>query len=184
MSILLAQLRATMRQHPWVTACLVVAVLAGAANYPLWQRRQRIIREHETVRRQGETMLDALADRIRINADLATVREAQDIVDRNLVSEDTMEVNLGYFYRLEKVNRVRLQRIDQMAAAPVSPGAQFKTVPVSLQLTGTYRNTLAFMRDLETGPRILRLRSYRLERQDPTGTDLVASLSVDLLASP
>ena len=55
---------------------------------------------------------------------------------------------------------------------------------LTLQVTGTYRNLLGFMRDLETGPRILRTRSYRLERVDPNGGEMQLFLTVELLAQP
>lgn len=182
--VLLAQLWAAVRLHPGIATCLTIALLAGLANYPLWQRREGVTRQHELVRQQGETMLAALTDRSRINADLAALTEAQKIIDRNLISEQSMEVNLGYFYRLEKLNRVRLSRIDQLGAAPADPDSPFRTIPVSLQVSGTYRNLLAFMRELETGPRIMRTSSYRLERTDPHGGELALYLTVELLAHP
>lgn len=181
---LLAQLWAAMRLHPGITACLLVSLLAGFANYPLWRQRQAVTRQHAEVRLRGETMLDALNNRSRITADLSTLAEAQEVIDRNLISEHGMEENLGYFYRLEKLNRVRLSRIDQMGTPTVEAESPFKTVPISLQASGTYRNLLGFMRDLETGPRILRTRSYRLERTEPNGGELVLLLTVDLLARP
>lgn len=180
--ILLAQLWAVARQRPGVALCLLVAVLAGAGNYPLWLHRQEVARQHDEVRRRGEAMLAALTDRSRISEDLRVLAEAHEVIDRNLVSESSMEVNLGYFYRLEKINRVRLTRIDQMVSAPASADSPFKTVPVSLQLTGSYRNLLGFVRDLETGPRIMRVRGYRLERTDLNGGDMLLQLSVELLA--
>ncbi len=180
--ILLAQLWAVARQRPLVTLCLLVAVLVGVGNYPLWLHRHEVARQHEEVRGRGEAMLAALTDRSRINEDLQVLAEAHEVIDRNLVSESSMEVNLGYFYRLEKINRVRLTRIDQMVSNPAPSGSPFKTVPVSLQLTGTYRNLLGFVRDLETGPRILRVRGYRFERMDLESGEMLLQLSVELLA--
>jgi Tfp pilus assembly protein PilO len=184
MMILLAQLWAAIRLRPGIAACLAIALLAGVANYPLWQERKAVTEKHEVVRLHGEAILAALTDRGRLRTDLATLTEAEDVIDRNLVSEQSMEVNLGYFYRLEKLSRVRLVRIDQLEAPPADPDNPFKLVPVSLQVSGSYRNLLGFMRELETGPRILRTRSYRLERTDPNGTELALFLSVELLARP
>jgi Tfp pilus assembly protein PilO len=184
MIILLAQLWATIRQHPVIATCLLVALLAGAANYPLWEQREAAALQHEVTRRKGEAMLAALTDRQRINADMDYLAEAQDAIDGNLVSEDNMEVNLGYFYRLEKQTRVQLSRIDQLGTLPTEKESPFKVVSVSLQVSGTYRNQLAFVRELETGPRIMRIRSYRLERTSPNSTELSLQLMVDLLARP
>ncbi|HEX2862246.1 MAG TPA: type 4a pilus biogenesis protein PilO [Lacunisphaera sp.] len=182
--IFLAQFWAAIRLNPGTSACLAVALLAGLVNYPLWQQRDAATFRHAEIRLRGETMLAALTDRSRIDADLAVLTEAHEVIERNLVSELSMEVNLGYFYRLEKINRVRLARIDQLGTAQSSDEAPFKTVPITLQVSGTYRNLLGFMRDLETGPRILRTRSYRLERLDPAGNEMQLFLTVELLAQP
>jgi Tfp pilus assembly protein PilO len=184
MTILLAELWAAIRLRPGITTCLAIALLAGIANVPLWQRRKEVTEKHEVVRLHGEAILAALTDRGRLKADLATLTEAGEVIDRNLVSEQSMEVNLGYFYRLEKLSRVRLARVDQLGAPAADPDSPFKVVPISLQVSGTYRNLLGFMRELETGPRILRMRTYRLERADPNAGELVLFLSVELLARP
>jgi hypothetical protein len=184
MSVFLAQLWALIRGHPWITACLVVAALAGAANLPLWQERREVARQHDEVRLRGQAMLVALTDRARIHGDEVLLGSAEAVIDRNLVSEENMEVNLGYFYRLEKLTRVQLSRIDQLGSIPPEPGSLFRTVPVSLQLSGSYRNLLAFVRELESGPRILRLRSYRIERADAGGNEMAVTLMVEMLAKP
>jgi Tfp pilus assembly protein PilO len=182
MTVFLAQLWATIRQHPVIAACLLVAAIAGAANYPLWQQREAATRHHDDMRRKGEAMLAALTDRGRIGDDITRLAEAEEVIEANLVSEDNMEVNLGYFYRLEKLNRVRLLRVDQLGSSPPETDNPFKAVPISLQIAGSYRNLLAFVRELETGPRILRVRSFRLERADAAGNELNLVLMVDLLA--
>jgi len=40
------------------------------------------------------------------------------------------------------------------------------------------------MRELETGPRILRTRAYRIERIDASSGELLLFLTVELLARP
>lgn len=184
MMILLSQFWAAVRLRPVMATCVAVALLAGGANYPLWQQRQEAARRYEEVSQRGKTILMALNERGRIQADLAILTEAQEIIDRNLVSDQTMEVNLGYFYRLEKLSRVRLVRVDQLGSAPGDTKNPFKVVPISLQVAGTYRNLLGFMRELENGPRLLRTRSYRLERTDLSGGELMLVMSVEMLARP
>jgi len=95
-----------------------------------------------------------------------------------------MEVNLGYFYRLEKQTKVRLVRLNQLAAPPANPGDTYKTVQFSMQVSGSYRNNLNFLRGLESGPRLLRLRNCTVERSSTDSSDLILDLTVDLLAKP
>jgi len=184
MSVLLAQFWAILRAHPWISAGFLVAALAGGANLPLWRERRVIERDHDEVRRRGQAMLVALTDRARIHGDEVLLASAEAVIDRNLISEENMEVNLGYFYRLEKLTRVQLSRIDQLGSIPPEPGTPFRTVPVSLQLYGSYRNLLAFVRELETGPRLVRVRNFRIERADVSGSEMSVTLMVEMLAKP
>lgn len=183
MSPRLRRLREFAHQHAFIATCTVVTTLALLANAGLWWHRQEITHEHEDVRRRGEVMVAAVADRARIQNDVAALEDALDQIERNLAAEESMEVNLGYFYRLEKLSRVRLERIDQLVAAPAAPGSVYRSVPVSLLIEGSYRNLLGFIRELETGPRVLRVREYRLERDEDVA-ELHLQLTVELLARP
>lgn len=177
------RLREFARRHPLVATCLVMTVLTLLANGYLWWERNRITREHAEVLQTGTAMLEAVGDRARIEADVAALGAALEQIERNLATEESMEVNLGYFYRLEKLSRVRLVRIDQLVTPPAPAGAAYKAVPISLQVLGSYRHLLGFVRELESGPRILRVRDYRLER-DQEVADLSLHLTVELLARP
>lgn len=183
MSVRNRRVREFTLQHPFIAASLAIAALALVANGYLWWRRDAVTRQHAEVRRQGESMVGAIADRARIHADVAALADALDQLEQNLASEESMEVNLGYFYRLEKLSRVRLERIDQLVALPAEPGQVYRRVPISLQVEGSYRNILGFIRGLETGPRVLRIRDFRVER-DENLAELHASLTVELLARP
>lgn len=176
------QFIASMRERPGVTACLVVAMVLAGANYFLWQRRERVANEHADARRKGEFMLQALARRTRIEADLGALRDAMGQIEGNLLEEQSMEVNLGYFYRFERMTSVRLVRLNQLASLPPTAGSRFKAVPFSMQVSGSYRETMSFLRALESGPRILRVRSCSFERGSADSADLILDLTVDVLA--
>jgi len=134
------------------------------------------------VRHKGETMLRALVNRSRIDTDLAALQAAISYLERNLFDERSMEVNLGYFYRLEKPAHIRLVRLNQLASPPAPDRKTFKPVPFSMQITGSYRNTLGFIRALETGSRILRIRSCNFERSSTDANEFVVDLTIDALA--
>lgn len=129
-------------------------------------------------------MLHALTDRSRINAELSALQDALALIDRNLVDEASMEVNLGYFYRLERQTRVRLARLNQLSPLPPPDGNPFKAVPFSMQVAGSYRNLMDFLHELETGPRLLRIRGYDFARGDSADGELSLELTVEFLARP
>ena len=93
-----------------------------------------------------------------------------------------MEVNLGYFYRVEKSTRVRLVRLNQLVSPAPAGSNPFKVVPFSMQVSGSYRNNMAFLRALECGPRILRIRNCSFERPTGETADFVLELTVDVIA--
>lgn len=182
MSARLGHLLGFVRRRPIVAGCFVLAVLLGVANYFLWRQRESITRRHDEARRKGEFMLQALTGRSRIDADLNALREAMSQIEGNLLDERSMEVNLGYFYKFERLTRVRLVRLNQLAALPPVAGSRFKTVPFSMQVTGSYRNALGFLRALESGPRILRVRNCSFERGSVENGDLTLEITVEVLA--
>jgi Tfp pilus assembly protein PilO len=183
MNSALRQLLATVRRRPIVALLLVVFVVLGVANYFLWQQRQEITRLHDDVRHKGEAMLKALTDQNRIKAELAALQEALGQIDRNLVFEGEMEVNLGYFYKMERLSGVRLSQLNQLSSQPTTDGNPFKAIPFSLRVTGTYAQIMNFLRQLETGPRLLRIRTSNFSRAETKDKSLDLDLTVELLAS-
>ncbi|HEY1110472.1 MAG TPA: hypothetical protein VGE76_17615 [Opitutaceae bacterium] len=173
---------AYLRGRPVVSTSIALIVLLAAANYWLWRDRREIEGRLDAAKQKGEFMLRALSGRAAVDANLAALREAVAQIDANLLDEQSMEVNLGYFYRFERTTRVRLVRLNQLSSQPAQPGSKFKVVSFSLQITGTYRNNMAFLRALETGPRILRIRSSSLERTEKDNANLTLDLMVDVLA--
>jgi Tfp pilus assembly protein PilO len=153
----------------------------GAVDYYLWQVRAAVTLRHDEVWKRGVATLGVLVDRPRISADLARLQEALEVIDRNLVVEADMEVNLGYFFRLEKLCHVRLSQLNQLSSPPSPEGNPFKTIPISFRAAGTYAQLMNFLRQLETGPRILTVRTFSFSRADPKADAMFLDLSVDLL---
>lgn len=184
MSALFAQFFAYVRQRPLVTICLVLTVVLGGTNYFLWQQRTIITQQNDEVRRKADAILNALVARGHVNADLTKLKEALDVIDRNLVVEPDMEVNLGYFYKLEKLCGIRLTQLNQLSAPTPPEGSPFKMIPVSIRATGTYVQLMNFVRQLETGPRVLSVKAFNFGRGDPKTNLLTLDLTVALLARP
>jgi hypothetical protein len=173
-----------LRQRPLAAGALIAAAALVAANVYLYRERRDAAAAHEQSRRRGEAMVAFLADRTRIESDVAALGEAVRVLDDNAVREESKEVNLGYFYRLEKATRVRLNRIDQMVSEPPEVNSPYKSVPVLLRLSGSYRNLLAFIREVETGPRVMRVNNYQLERLTEGNDELALALTLEMLALP
>lgn len=182
MSAAVARIVSHFRHRPYVSACLGLLIVLAAANYWLWSDRRGIEERLDASKQKGEFMLRALSGRGAVDANLTALREAVAQIETNLLDEQSMEVNLGYFYRFERTARVKLVRLNQLSSQPPQPGSKFKVVSFSLQIVGTYRNNMTFIRALESGSRILRIRSCSIERMEKDAANLTLDLMVDVLA--
>ncbi len=162
MSALLQQLLGFFRRHPFVIICSALSILLWVANYFIWQRHQELAASHQTLQRNGEDMLQSLTNHSRITAELATVKEALGYIEANMIHEGDLPENMGYFYQLEVASRIRLQALNQLSSMPPPPEQPFRTVPFTLRTSGSYRQVLRFLRELETGPRLYRVQTYSL----------------------
>ncbi len=182
MSFFLPRLFALVRRRPIVVISLTALLVSAAANVYLWDRRAQLAKQHDDARRFGEAMRPALASHTRLAAQVATTQEAVELIERNLVAETDLADNLGYFYKLETSSRARLAQISQLNAQPLQ-GNPFKSVPFSMQVIGSYPQLIAFIRALETGPRVARIKDYSFTRNDAKAGLLALDLTVEILGN-
>lgn len=188
MNAFMQQLLAFFRRNPFVIASSAIAILLWVAFYFILQRHRELSAAHQTQQRTGEDMLQSLTNQGRITSELASVKEALAFIDRNLVNEGELPENMGYFYQLETASRLRLQSLNQLSSMPPPPESAFKTVPFTLRTTGSYRQVLRFLRELETGPRLYKVQNYSLIQGGTPGADAPAAvtleLTIEVLAHP
>jgi Tfp pilus assembly protein PilO len=184
MNTLLQQLLTWARRNPITVAGMVIFLLLALANYFLWQRHAELVERHERVRTDGEAVLLALSGHNRLLLQRATVQEALGYIDKNLVVETDLAANLDYFYQVEKHTRVRLSDLNQLSGQPVEAESTYKTVPFTLRVTGQYYQLIDFLHELETGPRLLKVKFYSFSRRDPANDTLSLQLTVEMLARP
>ncbi len=170
MSAFLQQMLGFFRRNPFVIASSALAILLWVANYFIWQRHRELASSHQTLQRSGEDMLQSLTNHSRITAELATVKEALAYIDQHLIHEGDLPENMGYFYQLETASRIRLQALNQLSSMPPPPEQSFKTVPFTLRTSGSYRQVLRFLRELETGPRLYRVQTYSIAQAGGPGS--------------
>jgi Tfp pilus assembly protein PilO len=197
MNVWLQQFLAYTRRNPVLVVSLAIIVIMGGASYFLWQRQKALTTEHAEIQRSGEDILQSLTGHARLTSEIATVKEALDYIDRNLIIEGDLAENLGYFYQIETASRLRFSQLNQLSSQPQPPGSYYKPVPFTLLATGTYRQIIRLLHELESGPRLLRIRTYVLSHSggraaSPTDAgpaaevvDLVTlEVTVELLARP
>ncbi|MFZ5497145.1 MAG: type 4a pilus biogenesis protein PilO [Verrucomicrobiota bacterium] len=184
MMAFLQRLLALVRRNPVLVASIVTVVLSGTASWFLWQYQQRLNSEHDTAQRDGEAMLLSLNSHARVSAELAKVSDALAYIDRHLINEGDLAENLGYFYEIEAASRIKFAQVSQMSSQPQAADKPFKAVPFNLRTTGSYRQLLRVVRELENGPRLLAIRTFSLDAEGADPDKLTLDLTVELLARP
>lgn len=181
----LQQLLDAARRYLFATVCIILFVLLGIGDIFLWRRRDQLAETNERKRLEGEAMLLSLNGQSRIMAQSATIDEALAYINKNLVSEADLAGNLDYFYQIEKSAKIRLSNLSQLSSQPGGEEEAYRAIPFSLRLSGAYPQILDFLHELETGPRLLRVKSYRFSQTDPSVADgLSLDLTIEMLGRP
>ncbi len=162
MNVFLQQMLGFFRRNPFAIGCSLVAILLWIGNYFIWTQHQELSAGHLTLQRNGEDMMQALTNHGRVTSELASVKETLAFIDQHLVNEGDLPENMGYFYQLETSSRLHLDALNQLSSMPPPPEQPYKTVPFTLRTTGSYRQVLRFLRELESGPRLYRVQTYSL----------------------
>ena len=133
--------------------------------------------------KENET-LDAVAS-IRLNrTQAAMTKSAVEQIEAGLIDEGNLAENLWYFYQIGQQTHTNISELHQQSSSMVKAEMFYRTVPFTLRVAGSYEQVANFLFRLETGPRMLRVGAFDIQRQN-TGTDsIVMSLSLDVLTRP
>jgi len=175
-----------LKRYPWCFAFGAIGLLAFAGAWLIGQRLPPIEAELRQRTEEGEFALGALAASPVLRAELAYVREVTRRIETNVVDELAVDVNYGYFYSLEKRSRARLSDLRPIVVGLPEGRSPYKHVSFSLRLTGTYPQVAEFLRQLEIGPRLVRVTNFSFRRRTPSpgqsaDENVALDLTLDLL---
>jgi len=182
---LLQQFLAVVRRYPAAVISLTLLLVLGSADWFLWKRWGLLAVESERTRQEGEAMFLALSGHARIQTQSAEAAGALAYIDRNLATEADLAGNLDYFYQIEKTTRVKLTNLSQLSSQPAAADAAYLAIPFSLRLSGSYLQILTYLHALETGPRLVHVKTYRFAQSEANNLDgLTLDLTVEMLGHP
>ncbi len=182
MSAFLQTLLAVARRNLVAAVSILLLLVLGVADVILWRRWDNLAVESERTRQEGEKMLLSLSSHPRIEAQSAEAARALAYIDANLATESDLAGNLDYFYQIEKTTRVKLTNLSQLSSQPPANETDFLAIPFSLRLTGSYPQILSYLHALETGSRLVRLKTYRFNQSGSEA--LSADLTIEMLGRP
>jgi hypothetical protein len=172
--------------YAFVTLCVVVVLAAGTASYFLRQSIAELEQEHTFIRTEGESVLKTIAGATALRSDRELIGAAAREMNSNLITEENLADNLGYFYRIEEQSHARISELHQVpsSAASASSASSTKTVQFTVNVTGTFGQVFSFLHQLEHGPRLMRITAFSFDRRASSGDSVVLELNLEMLARP
>jgi Tfp pilus assembly protein PilO len=173
-------------RFPFAAAGFALSLIFAALSIWLHFDSRALEAEQQKRARDGDNMLKFIARGSQLRTELTTVRAAAQRITESLVVEKNIPENFWYFYKIEQDTQVKLTELQQRPAPLQDTGATttYKRVPYSLKLTGPFRAVVAYLQRLESGSRFGRINSFQMQRQDPTSSNVVLQLDLDLLGFP
>jgi len=172
-----------LRRNLFAVICSVTTVVLLGAGWWLWHdlQHQEEILQSRTL--QGEAELETIGMSPLLREALAQTRTAVDRINRNLAVESNLADNLWYFYKLEEQTKARIRGLNQLAVS--GPGqddrAEYKPIPYTMEVSGTFAQVMDFVQSLESGPRLVKIRGFSFRRGESSGAAVVLQLDVTVL---
>ena len=177
-----SQLGSLLRRNLFGTVCTILSLLLAAG---LWVLRLDV-HSLEIVNRErsqeGAAMDSTLVTGPLIKTELARAQDILQRIEGNLVIDKNLADNLWYFYKIHPDSKDILTNLRALNADPAADDSDYKVVPFSLQLTGTYEQVAGYLLQLETGPRLMLIKSFSFRRTGTRSRVLTLSVEVKVLA--
>jgi len=169
------------RNQPFVSACIGICLLSLGGIWWIDGQVDSYETELDRVTTQGAEVLSLVATRPMMETELENVRAAVRRTEDNLVVEDNLAENLWYFYSIESRTQTRLTDLHQLDVPNPSEADAYLRVPYEVSAVGDFEGISEFLRQLEIGPRLMRVKDFSF-RREPSGDELLSlDLSIELL---
>jgi Tfp pilus assembly protein PilO len=176
-----ANLQEFFRRWPYSVTCAAVALVLGGASAYWWFLHLPTLRESLTRRTEETELTDSkMNGRAFLEQRLAEVKIKTAEIESDLVDADNLASNLGYFYRIEEETKTQL-KTHQLDSPALEKAGEFRRVPYSLRVQGSFEQIASFIFMLETGKRMGRVTSFNLSRADAAAQVINLDLNVELL---
>ena len=184
MNFRLRQLLLLAREYLFVSVCLGLIVLAAGVCLYFRQQIATMEQIEARVHEEGSSAFRTIAAAATLRSESAAIATALNEIDTSLVTEDNLADNLNYFYAIEDQTHAAIGDLHQNPSTGNEQERRFKTVPVALSIAGTYGQTAAFLHQIETGARQIKITAFTIHRRQPTGDAVNLALELEMLARP
>src|SRR4051812_1723880 len=176
-----AELVATFKKHPVGFACGAVCVVCAALLYVRSSKIDDSQAEYEAKSAEKDKILANVRYAEKLPEQVAQIQALTKELEGRLVRSGQLAVNLQYFYKLEAENEVKL--IDVRQNNPIKGSkVLYVGIPYSVGVQGSYKQVVAFLQRLESGPHFCRFTVMSFSKAGGTAADArsAASMTVNL----
>lgn len=147
-------------------------------------------REHslEEKTAEGHRLQNNITNSSLLREHVTELSEVNKRIAGQLVNPNQLGENLQFFYKIETATNTKILDLRQTYSPQGNKGkGMYAPIPYSVSVNGEYKNILAFMRQVEKGPRVSRITGASLT---PSTSDRLAAetvtlgLAVELLGTP
>ena len=174
-----------LRRHLFGVICAGIAVILIGIGAWLWLDIQRIRTDLSDITQMGEDELETIANSPRLRQALELTHSTVERIEANLAIETNLADNLAYFYNIEERSGSHIRGLNQLnvLAADAKGGAreEYVAIPYTLEVSGTYVEVMDFLQSLESGPRLVKVRSFNLRPVVEGSWDVVLQLDLIML---
>lgn len=184
MSAFFSRILDLISEYAFLAICSVVFLGAGTSAFIVWRGLAQLESEYEVVRTEDEGQQKLISGAASLRADRETITAAAQEMRSNLLIEENLADNLGYFYKIEDQSRARISELHQLAAPLNATNGTSKSVPFTVNVTGSFSQVFSFLHQLEHGPRLMRITAFTFDRKAQTSDSVVLELNLEMLGRP
>lgn len=171
---------ALMRRYLFCTICTILSLLLIAAIWILWQDVHTLEALNRERTQEGQAMLSTMVSGPLIRQELARAQEIVQRIDKSLMIESRLEENVGYFYKIQSQTKADVVYLRPQNADS-NNDSDYRVIPFTLQLAGTYEQVANYLLALETGPRFVQIKFFSFKRRQAGADSLTLSLDLKML---
>ena len=174
------ELLGLMRRYIFSALCSVISLLLIAAIWILRQDLHTLEALNRERTQEGQAMLSTLVSGPLIRQELARAQGIVQRIEANIVVESKLEDNVAYFYRIQSQTKAEVVYLRPQNADPAADG-EYRVIPFTLQVAGTYDQVARYLLAIETGPRFALIKFFSFKRREPGSDNLTLSIDLKLL---
>lgn len=180
-----ADLLAKFKKQPVGFVCGIICVICGVLLYFRSSKIGENQADYEAKSAEATKITANVRNAEKLPAQVEEIQALAKELDGRLIHASQLAVNLQYFYKLEAETEVKLLDVRQNGL-PKGTKTLYLGVPFTVSVQGSFKQVLAFLQKLETGPHFCHFTSVNFGRAGtssegkPTGADSVTTLNLNL----